>query len=52
MWRLLEILHFEEREQEKTKDLKNNLESNIEVANVWFNLVDEDAKDSFDDFFC
>ena len=33
---LLEILHFQEREQGKTKDLKNSIESDIEDANVCF----------------
>ena len=32
--RLLEILHFQERKQGKTNDLKNSLESYIEDANV------------------
>ena len=45
---LIEILHFQEREQGKTNDLKNSLESDIEYANVCFNLLDEDAED--DDF--
>ena len=45
---LLEILHFQEREKGKTNDLKNSLESDIEDANVCFNLLDEDAED--DDF--
>ena len=40
--RLLEILHFQQRE------LKNSLESDIEDANAWFNLLDEDAE--YDDF--
>ena len=45
MGRLLEILHFQEREQGKTNDLKNSLEYDVEDANVCFNLLDEDAKD-------
>ena len=35
-------------EQGKIKDLKNSLESDIEDANICFNLLDEDAED--DDF--
>ena len=44
---LLEILHFQEREQGKN-DLKNSLESDIGDANVCFNLLDEYTED--DDF--
>ena len=42
---MCEILHFQEREQGKIKDLKNSLESDIEDANVWFNLLYENAED-------
>ena len=43
--RLLEILHFQEREQGKTKNLKNSIESDIEDANACFNLLDKEAED-------
>ena len=47
--RLLEILHFQERKQEKTNDLKNSLEYDTEDANVCFNLLNEDAEMDFVD---
>ena len=39
---------FKKGSKEKTKDLKNSLESDIEDANVCFNLLDKEAED--DDF--
>ena len=36
---------FSRKGKEKTNDLKNSLESDIEDANVCFNLLDEDAED-------
>ena len=42
---LLEILHFQERKQGKNKGLKKKIASDIEDANVCFNLLDKEAKD-------
>ena len=46
--RLLEILHFQEREQGKNKRFKKQSWTDIGDANVCFNLLDEDTED--DDF--
>ena len=44
---------FKKGNNEKTNDLKNSLESDIEDANVCFNLVDKDAEDDeFVDVLC
>ena len=44
----LEILHFQEREQGKTSNLKNSFESDIENANVCFYLFDDDDAEDDD----